>query len=66
MTQWINIENEHGDEVLMRWPEGKPSKSHRAASNFFWICVGLVIIIVAAIGLCEFGIFFIRALVELF
>jgi uncharacterized membrane protein len=52
--------------VLMRWPEGKPSKSHRAASNFFWICVGLVIIIVAAIGLCEFGIFFIRALVELF
>jgi len=42
---WINIENEHGDEVLMRWPPEKKARST------FWLSVGLSIVLVAVLGL---------------
>ena len=64
MRPWINIENEDGDEVLMRWPEEEPSKSQIIASNFFWSCVGLGVVLLAAFGLCKLGLLCIDALLD--
>ncbi len=61
---WINIEDEHGDDVIMRWPENESAKSRRAAKNFFWISIGLGVVLAAAVGLCSFGLLVWRMIVE--
>jgi hypothetical protein len=61
---WINIENEDGDQVMMRWPDKETTGTKMAARNFFWICIGLGVVLLAAFGFCKIGLLCIDALLD--